>query len=333
MTWFAIKNLPKTRMTDSRPRIVFMGTPEFAVATLDAIVKSGNNVVAVVTAPDKPSGRGQKVSFSPVKEYAQKNHIEVLQPEKLRDDSFIERLKSLKADIFVVVAFRMLPEQVWSIPHLGTFNAHASLLPQYRGAAPINHAIINGETVSGVTTFLIDKEIDTGKILLAEETPIDLMDNAGDLHDRLMTIAANLTVKTIEGLVNKTVTPRPQKHITADTILKPAPKIFPADTYVDWNKSMSEVHNFIRGLSPYPGARTVLKNGEEKLSLKILGSKPAALKLNPAEIFVTAEGELLIGCDQGSVEITWLQAEGRKRMPAADFLRGFDIKGWQLARD
>jgi methionyl-tRNA formyltransferase len=333
MTWYAIKNLPKTRMTDSRPRIVFMGTPEFAVATLDAIVKSGNNVVAVVTVPDKPAGRGQKVSVSPVKEYAQKNHIDVLQPEKLRDDSFIARLKSLDADIFVVVAFRMLPEQVWSIPHLGTFNAHASLLPQYRGAAPVNHAIINGETVSGVTTFLIDKEIDTGKILLVEETPIGLMDNAGDLHDRLMAIAANLTVKTIEGLVNKTVTPRPQKHITPDTILKPAPKIFPADTFVDWGKSMSEVHNFIRGLSPYPGARTVLKKADEKLSLKILGSKPATIKLKPADISVTPEGELLIGCGQGSIEITWLQAEGRKRMPAADFLRGFDIKGWQLARD
>jgi len=320
-------------MTDSRARIVFMGTPEFAVATLDAIIKSGHEVAAVVTVPDKPSGRGQKMSFSPVKEYALKNNIELLQPERLRDESFTERLKQLNADIFVVVAFRMLPEQVWSIPTLGTFNAHASLLPQYRGAAPINHAIINGESFSGVTTFLIDKEIDTGKILLSEETPIDIMDTAGDLHDRLMAIAANLTVKTIEGLVNKTITPKPQQHLAADTKLNPAPKIFPADTFVDWNKSMATVHNFIRGLSPYPGARTILYKGSEKLSLKILGSKPVVHSLSPAEVYVTPKGELFIGCNQGSVEITQLQAEGRKKMSAPDFLRGFDINGWQIKND
>lgn len=333
MTWYATKNLPKTKMTDCRARIVFMGTPEFAVATLDAIIKSGHEVVAVVTVPDKPSGRGQKMSISPVKEYALKNNIELLQPRKLRDESFITRLKQLKADIFVVVAFRMLPEQVWSIPSLGTFNAHASLLPQYRGAAPINHAIINGETFSGVTTFLIDKEIDTGKILLSESTRIDLMDDAGDLHDRLMIIAANLTIKTIEGLVNKTITPKPQQQLAADTKLNPAPKIFPADTFIDWNRSVTTVHNFIRGLSPYPGARTVLYNDTEKLSVKILGSKPGVHNLSPAEIYVTPKGELFIGCSQGSVEITQLQAEGRKRMSASDFLRGFDIKGWQIKMD
>jgi methionyl-tRNA formyltransferase len=320
-------------MTDSAARIVFMGTPEFAVATLDAIIKSGNKVVAVVTVPDKPSGRGQKVSVSPVKEFAIRNNIEVLQPEKLRDESFVEKLRSLNADIFVVVAFRMLPEQVWSIPRLGTFNAHASLLPQYRGAAPINHAIINGETVSGVTTFLIDKEIDTGNILLSEETPINLMDNAGDLHDRLMTIAADLAVKTIEGLVNKTVTPKPQQSITSGTKLNPAPKIFPADTFINWNKSTMEVHNFIRGLSPYPGARIMISKDTEKLSVKILGSKPAGIELNPAEILTTPKGELFIGCDQGSVEITQLQAEGRKRMSSPDFLRGFDLSGWKVSSE
>jgi len=320
-------------MTDSRARIVFMGTPEFAVATLDAIIKSGHEVVAVVTVPDKPSGRGQKMSISPVKDYAIKNNIELLQPERLKDESFIERLKQLHADIFVVVAFRMLPEQVWSIPSLGTFNAHASLLPQYRGAAPINHAIINGEKVSGVTTFLIDKEIDTGKILLSKETRIDINDTAGDLHDRLMIIAANLTVRTIEGLVNKTITAKPQLHLAADTELSSAPKIFPADTFIDWNKSSTTVHDFIRGLSPYPGARTILFKGSEKLSVKILGSKPGVHNLSPAEIFVTPKGELFIGCNRGSVEITQLQAEGRKRMSASDFLRGFDITGWQVKVD
>jgi methionyl-tRNA formyltransferase len=320
-------------MTDSAARIVFMGTPEFAVATLDAIIKSGNEVVAVVTVPDKPSGRGQKVSVSPVKEFALRNNIEVLQPEKLRDESFVEKLRSLNADIFVVVAFRMLPEQVWSIPRLGTFNAHASLLPQYRGAAPINHAIINGETVSGVTTFLIDKEIDTGNILLSGETPINMMDNAGDLHDRLMTIAADLAVKTIEGLVNKTVTPKPQQSLTSGTKLNSAPKIFPADTFVNWNKSAMQVHNFIRGLSPYPGARIMISKNTEKLSIKILGSKPAGIELNPAEILTTPKWELFIGCDHGSVEITQLQAEGRKRMSSPDFLRGFDMSGWKVSSE
>lgn len=319
-------------MTDPLPRIVFMGTPEFAVSSLDAIVRSGYEVVAVVTIPDKPSGRGQKLSFSPVKEYALKHNINLLQPQKLRDDEFISELKSLKADIFVVVAFRMLPVQVWSIPPFGTFNAHASLLPQYRGAAPINHAIINGEEKSGVTTFLIDDEIDTGKMLLREETPINQQDTAGDLHDRLMSIAADLVVKTIDGLKNKTITPYLQKDSFASgSELIPAPKIFPDDTIINWHKSPDRVHNFIRGLSPYPGARTTITSGTDKLFIKILGSRLSAHVLNPGEIKVLQPGLLFIGCDNGAVEITSLQVQGRKRMPAADFLRGFDITKWKIA--
>jgi methionyl-tRNA formyltransferase len=318
-------------MTDAVPRIVFMGTPEFAVATLDAIVKSGADVVAVVTVPDKPAGRGQKLSVSPVKEYANNNNIEVLQPEKLRDEPFIERLKSFNADIFVIVAFRMLPEQVWSIPRLGTFNAHASLLPQYRGAAPINHVIINGETETGVTTFLLDKNIDTGNILLTEKTPINPMDTAGDLHDRLMMIAADITVKTINGLISKTIEPKPQEHFATGTKLNNAPKLFPADSVIKWNRSAQEIHNFIRGLSPYPGARTVLNRDAEKLTLKILGSRPYDQIIRPGDIVATSKGGLFIGCCNGSVEITSLQAEGRRRMPASEFLKGFDIKKWRIS--
>ena len=320
-------------MTDTRPRIVFMGTPEFAVAALDAIISSGYNVTAVVTVPDKPAGRGQKMSVSPVKEYAVKNHLRLFQPQKLKDEAFIAELKSLDPDIFAVVAFRMLPEQVWSIPHLGTFNAHAALLPQYRGAAPINHAVINGEKTTGVTTFLIDHEIDTGKILLAEETEIGSMDTAGDVHDRLMAIAAGLSVRTIKGLAEHSIEPRSQGEIVSDMELKPAPKIFPADTFVQWNRDYSAVHNFIRGLSPYPGARTTLVRGECRLTLKILGSRPDERQSGCGIMSVTQKGELYIGCRNGSVEITAVQAEGRRKMSAADFLRGFDISGWTIASE
>jgi methionyl-tRNA formyltransferase len=319
-------------MTDARPRIVFMGTPEFAVATLNAIVKSGADILAVVTVPDKPSGRGQKISISPVKEYALKNNIEILQPAKLKDEDFIERLRNLKADIFVVVAFRMLPEQVWSIPPHGTFNAHASLLPQYRGAAPINHAIINGETKTGVTTFLIDNEIDTGKILLSEELSIGPDETAGELHDRLMLLSADLVVKTIRGLLANSLVPKVQKSDSFPSAkLNPAPKIFPSDTIIDWRKGAREVHNFIRGLSPYPGARTTLIRNTEKLTIKIYGSRIADQPVKEAEIYITDDGTMLTGCSDGAIEITHLQAEGRKKMTASEFLRGFDISKWHIA--
>jgi len=318
-------------MTEQSARIVFMGTPEFAVSSLDAIIKAGSDVVAVVTVPDKPAGRGRKLSFSPVKEYALRHNLHLLQPVRLKEETFISELERLNADIFVVVAFRMLPAQVWSIPRLGTFNAHASLLPQYRGAAPINHAIINGESRSGVTTFLLDKEIDTGKILLRQETPIGPDETAGELHDRLMTIAAQLAVNTINGLMENSIAPVLQKECTEESYtLNSAPKIFPDDTVIRWNSDAGIVHNFIRGLSPYPGARTTIISGSEKLTLKILGSSMTDQIMIPGEIKVTPSGLLLIGCKKGSIVVTSVQAEGRKRMPSADFLRGFDISGWKI---
>ncbi len=317
-------------MTDRPVRVVFMGTPEFAVQSLDAIVNAGFEVAAVVTVPDKPSGRGQKMTASPVKEYAIEHGLSLLQPVKLREPSFAETLKELHADIFVVVAFRMLPEQVWNIPPLGTFNAHASLLPQYRGAAPINHAIINGEKISGVTTFLLDQEIDTGKILLAETTPVDDNETAGELHDRLMMIAASLVVKTIRGLSDNTITPVQQGDFSnAVTEIRNAPKIFPEDTVTDWHKEAKSVHDFIRGLSPYPCAKTTIVSGNSTIRLKILGSRLADQQLSTGEIKAT-NGRLFIGCGNGAIEVTSLQAEGRKKMPAHDFLNGFDISQWHI---
>jgi methionyl-tRNA formyltransferase len=246
-------------------RIVYMGTPEFAVEPLKTLVEAGYNVVGVVTIPDKPVGRGQKIQSSPVKLYAQTKGLRILQPEKLKYIEFIDELKSLSPDIAVVVAFRMLPESVWSIPKLGTFNLHASLLPQYRGAAPINWAIINGEKKSGVTTFLIDHQIDTGNIILREEVSIGDNDTAGDLHDKLMIIGANLVVKTIDELAEKKVKPISQADfLSGNELIKAAPKIFRDTCRIDWNKTTTELHNLIRGLSPYPGAWTELAFADGK---------------------------------------------------------------------
>jgi methionyl-tRNA formyltransferase len=318
-------------MTDSGPRIVFMGTPEFAVASLSALADKGYDIAAVVTVADKPAGRGRKLTSSPVREYAVKTGLRVLQPEKLRDSSFIKALRDLNADIFVVVAFRMLPEQVWSLPALGTFNLHASLLPQYRGAAPINHAVMNGETVTGVTTFLIDREIDTGRILLSAETEIGSEETAGQVHDRLMQMGAALVTKTVKGLAEKSLKPVPQ-IIAPGTVLKSAPKIFPADTVIDWTQPALTVHNKIRGLSPYPGAVTTLIIEGRPLKLKLFGSKLAVgFDPEPGMITVGNRKQLFISCITGSVEITELQPEGRKRMTAAEFLRGYDISGGSVS--
>ncbi|HNV52943.1 MAG TPA: methionyl-tRNA formyltransferase, partial [Tenuifilaceae bacterium] len=235
------------------PRIVYMGTPDFAVEPLKAIVDAGYNVVAVVTVPDKPVGRGQKLQSSPVKQYAEEKGLLVLQPEKLRNEDFVNQLKELNPDIAVVVAFRMLPETVWSLPKIGTFNLHASLLPQYRGAAPINWAVINGEKKTGLTTFLLDKEIDTGNIIDQLEVLIDENETAGELHDKLMLLGGSMVVKTIQKLAEGNYTPTPQKNLAVGE-LKAAPKIFKETCKVDWGKSYIQVHNFIRGLSPYPAA-------------------------------------------------------------------------------
>lgn len=317
-------------MTDSQPRIVFMGTPEFAVASLRALHDAGYGIAAVVTAPDKPAGRGRKITFSPVKEYALIHGLKLLQPEKLRDPEFIASLNVIGADLFVVVAFRMLPEKVWSMPRLGTFNLHASLLPQYRGAAPINHVIINGETRTGVTTFLIDKEIDTGMMLLSRETEISPEENAGSLHDRLMEMGAALVVETASALFSGNLIPVPQT-ISPQETLKTAPKIFPADAAIDWKKPVIRVHNLIRGLSPYPGATTMLRKGDSLIRLKIIASRIINENpLEPGAIKVTERSRMLVSCDDGTIEIMSLIPEGRKLMSASDFLRGFDPSGWEL---
>jgi methionyl-tRNA formyltransferase len=318
-------------MTEKPHRIVFMGTPEFAVASLRAIYEKAYVIAAVVTAPDRPAGRGQKITPSPVKKFALEHRLPLLQPEHLRDHSFIESLKDLAADIFVVVAFRMLPEEVWSIPPLGTFNLHASLLPQYRGAAPINHAIINGETRTGVTTFLIDRETDTGRKLLTSETEIFADDNAGMLHDRLMILGAELVIETIKGLIDRTLKPAEQQ-VPPGTVLKKAPKIFPADTVIRWEEPAVKIHNLIRGLSPYPGAVTTLCTGKRSMRIKILESRIYAdVNETPGTLIKKGRSGLIISCGQDALEILSVQPEGRRRMTAAEFMRGADLSGRDTA--
>jgi methionyl-tRNA formyltransferase len=315
------------------PRIVFMGTPEFAVATLGSLLMNGFNVVGVVTAPDKPSGRGKKISKSAVKEFTEFSYLPIMQPENLKDREFINILKNLNADIFIVVAFRMLPEVVWKIPSIGTINLHASLLPHYRGAAPINHAIINGETVTGVTTFFIDDKIDTGNILIREEVPIFSFENAGDLHDRLMKQGARLIIRTIVGISENFITPQPQsQYINPGETQKPAPKIHPKDCIIDWHKDPVTIHNLIRGLAPYPSARSFLKNELSTLSFKVFESHPEIEKhmLNPGEILSDGKNYFRVACKDGFISIDSLQLEGKNRMGTVEFLRGFRISDYRI---
>ena len=304
-------------------RIIFMGTPEFAVASLAALLEAGKNIVAVITAPDKPAGRGQKLHQSAVKQYAIAQGIPVLQPEKLRSEVFLHELKAFEADLQVVVAFRMLPEVVWSMPPLGTVNLHASLLPQYRGAAPINHAVINGETESGVTTFLLQHEIDTGNVLLAEKAVIGPDDTAGDLHDRLMVIGANLLVKTVNALAQGTVSPTSQDNLAAGVMLKHAPKIFKEHCLIDWNRPVAEVYNLIRGLSPYPAAYTLL----DGKTLKIFKATKEETVVNHASGEPHTDGKsfLKFTCSDGYINVEELQLEGKKKMGVLEFLRGYRI--------
>lgn len=316
-------------MTEKGIRIVFMGTPEFAVASLRALYEEGFDIAAVVTAPDRPAGRGRKLTASPVKEYAMEKNIPVLQPEKLRDPGFISQLKTVDATLFVVVAFRMLPEEVWSLPQMGTFNLHASLLPQYRGAAPINHAVINGETITGVTTFMIDREIDTGKILLQQKESILPDDNAGTLHDRLMITGAELVIRTVKGLAAGTLSPASQK-VTEDMILRKAPKIYPPDTVINWHNSATKVLNLIRGLSPYPCAVTTIISGTRSIRLKVYSAQTAEKQQGDPGSIITLGNRLLVICGEGCLEILSLQAEGRKRMDSVEFLRGFSLHGWSV---
>jgi methionyl-tRNA formyltransferase len=314
-------------MTGKELRIVFMGTPDFAVASLKAMVERGYNVVGVVTAPDKPAGRGKKLTEPAVKKYAVEKGLNIFQPEKLKNPAFLDELKSLNADLQVVVAFRMLPEAVWSMPRLGTFNLHGSLLPQYRGAAPLNWAVINGETKTGVTTFLLDRRIDTGKILFRRQIKIGRNDTVGDLHDRLMVIGADVVIKTIDALAKGHVKPLPQTEFISEKKIKPAPRIFKEDCKINWTKDVETVRNLIRGLSPYPSAwaNLVHKKTGRTLTCKVFFAQPVIAEetASPGTIDSDDESWLNVACGNGWLEITDLQLSGKKRMNAADFLRGF----------
>ncbi len=308
-------------------KIVYFGTPDFAVESLDAIMQSHHEVAAVVTVPDRQAGRGQRVVYSPVKQYALDHDLPLLQPEKLRDPQFLEQLKAFQADMFVVVAFRMLPEAVWNMPPHGTFNLHASLLPRYRGAAPINHAIINGDTMTGVTTFLLNHQIDEGKILLQAETPITPNDNAGTLHDRLAAMGRELVVKTLDGIEAGTLTPRPQEGPPTA-----APKIFKDDCFIDFNRPARQVVDFIRGLSPYPAALLTLINPQgEKVLFKIFDAIAVEDPSGSPKTLICDEKKVLkIGVSDGFLQIISLQMSGKRKNSVEDFLRGNKLTDWKL---
>lgn len=303
-----------------------MGTPEFAVASLAALLKAGEEVVAVVTVADKPAGRGQKIQESAVKKFALSKGIPILQPDKLKDPGFIDALRSYQADLQVVVAFRMLPEIVWDMPPKGTVNLHASLLPQYRGAAPINHAIINGEQETGVTTFFLQHQIDTGNILLSEKVPIGIDDTAGDLHDKLMHVGADLLVKTVQRIKSGNYQEILQTTIAEDQALKHAPKIFKNDCRIEWNNDVGEVYNFIRGLSPYPTAFTTFQGK----TLKIFACRPLRGHLTkekePGSIVTDGKHYLWFTTLDGCIDVQELQLEGKKRMSVDEFLRGVRLE-------
>ncbi len=316
-----------------------MGTPDFAVPSLDILLRAPYSVVGVVTSPDKPSGRGQKMKYSPVKEYALENNLPVFQPKNLKDPDFISQLYSLKANLFIVVAFRMLPAVVWQMPRLGTFNLHASLLPQYRGAAPINWAIINGEKVTGLTTFFIDEKIDTGKIIFTEKINIDQNKNAGDLHDRMMLKGALLVLQTVRAIENDSLNIVPQDSLIDQNLsLKPAPKIFREDCEIDWNKGLTDIYNFIRGLSPYPCSFTNLisPDGDTRIIKVYRAEKATGIRkteFNVGSILTDNKSFLMIGCEDGFINIIEIQIEGKKRMNIEDFLKGFQISNaWNAGK-
>ncbi len=304
-------------------KIVFMGTPEFAVASLDALVKAGFDIVGVITAPDKPSGRGLKLSESAVKQYAVANGLKVLQPEKLKNPEFLDELRGLKADLQVVVAFRMLPEVVWNMPPKGTINLHASLLPNYRGAAPINWAVINGEEFSGVSTFLLKQEIDTGDVLFTEIVRINEDDTAGDLHDKLMEIGAALLVKTVKAVETGDYVEKPQDEITTDAAPKHAPKLFKEDCLIDFNQPVEIVYNRIRGLSPYPTAYTAFNDKIFKIfKAQKQNGEPG---IQPGGFLTDQKTYLKFACLDGFISVTDVQLEGKKRMGIEEFLRGVKL--------
>ena len=305
-------------------KIVFFGTPEFAVESLARLVDEGFNVAAVVTMPDKPAGRGHKMFQSPVKLFALEHDIPVLQPVKLKDEEFLSQLRSIGANLFVVIAFRMLPAVVWQMPPLGTFNLHASLLPLYRGAAPINWPIINGDTVTGVTTFFLKQDIDTGDIIDREQIAIEPEDNVGTLHDKLMHLGSELTLRTVKAICEGKITTIPQDSI-ADVKPTAAPKIFKDTCRIDWSRTATELHNFVRGLSPYPAAWTELTaENAAPMQVKVFTTevKDTETAGTPGKIIEGADGSITVECGRGRLAILSLQAEGKRRMDTADFTRG-----------
>jgi len=310
-------------------KIIFMGTPEFAVESLKELITNKYNVVAVITAPDKPAGRGQKMQATAVKIFAEEKGLPVLQPVKLKDEAFLEELRSYNADLQIVVAFRMLPEVVWNMPKLGTFNLHASLLPQYRGAAPINWAVINGEKESGATTFFLDKEIDTGKIILQEKVDIKESDTAGDLHDKLMYMGAKLVCKTVDSIEQGAYEAVDQsQYFTSENELKPAPKIQKTDCKINWDDTAENIYNFIRGFAPYPAAWTIIKTDDGKeFNTKIFFAEKtnSEKQLTIGEIETDNKTYINVGTKKGILSIKQLQIAGKKRMPVNIFLSGSNI--------
>lgn len=315
-------------------RIVYMGTPDFAEYSLRKLVENGYNVVGVITMPDKPIGRhGSVLQASPVKKYAVEAGIPVLQPEKLKDPSFLQELAALKADLQIVVAFRMLPEVVWNMPLMGTFNLHASLLPQYRGAAPINWAVINGDRESGITTFFLKHDIDTGDIIHQEKVAIEPEDNAGTLHDKLMVLGADLVCRTVDDILAGNVQPKAQAELSAED-LRPAPKIFKETCRIDWNMPSVKVNDFIRGLSPYPAAWTVLESADGKQAdFKIFKASIAdGTPTDPGQIRTDGKSYIRISTADGWISLHEVQIAGKKRMPVNAFLCGFSLDGWQCGQ-
>ncbi len=309
-------------MNKSDLKIVFFGTPEFAVESLDALIKNEFNVVGVVTMPDKIAGRGHKLYQSDVKRYAVEHNLPLLQPEKLKSEDFLQNLKAWNADLFIVIAFRMLPREVWQMPRLGTFNLHASLLPKYRGAAPINRAVMNGDTETGVTTFFLKHEIDTGDMIMQRKIEILPNENVGDVHDKLMHLGAEMVVETVNSIIDGTLTttPQPKGEFT------PAPKIFKDDCKIDWNKTSLEIHNHVRGLSPYPAAWTVIvENTGRPLECKIFTTQPTEIEVLSTSVgTIKIDGKrLLVACSDKWLEILELQPAGKKRMAADAFLLGY----------
>ncbi len=311
-------------------RIVFMGTPDFAVRILDELVIKGYNIVGVITAPDKPAGRGQQVSESAVKKYASEHGLNILQPTNLKDEAFIDSLKGLNAELFVVVAFRMLPEVVWSMPPNGTINLHASLLPNYRGAAPINWAVINGEKETGVTTFFIEKEIDTGKVIERSSIAIGNNETVGELHDRLMELGAQVTASTVEKIMHDKAEAIDQLKLT-DGELKSAPKIFKPDCGIKWARPVAEVHNFVRGLSPYPAAWcTLISTKGEQRTFKIFKGSPTSQPVSDRTQLKEDKDGILFPCSDFYYKVTELQPEGKRRMNFKEFLAGNSLNDWTL---